>query len=254
MGIDSDCLASERPAPCISPYSVQNRAMQECTGFSGLLPSAVEVVQINGDGGRPLPAWSEEVACVEGAVPRRQIEFVTTRECARRALQRLGLPPGPIPVGTHREPVWPPGIVGSLTHGANLHAAAVALKRQYRAVGIDVEPNTSLPKGTLDLIASTAERLALASLETSWPTVAWDRLLFSAKEAMFKAWFPLTGQWLDYQERVLSIDPVTGTFTGCLPLDSEARSRFRISSIDGRWGISEDRVLTAVALEQQVSQ
>lgn len=234
--------------------SGQNGAMWECDGFADLLPSSVEVVQVDGDCGVLQPAWPEEVVSVESAVLRRQVEFVTTRECARRALQRLGFSPGPIPVGTHREPVWPRDVVGSLTHGADLHAAAVALKPQYRAVGIDAEPNTGLPEGTLDLIGSTAERLALVSLESSWPAVAWDRLLFSAKEAIFKVWFPLTGHWLDYRECTLSIDPVTGTFTGRLLLDGESRSRFRISSIEGRWGISGNRLLTAVALPEQATQ
>ncbi|WP_249933915.1 4'-phosphopantetheinyl transferase superfamily protein, partial [Kocuria sp. 2SI] len=111
-------------------------------------------------------------------------------------------------------------------------------------MGIDVEPNDGLPNGTLELIASPVEISGLRALDSLWPKVAWDRLLFSAKEAIFKAWFPMTGHWLNYHECTLTIESDTATFTGRLHLDSSIRAHFGIDMVEGRWGISKGRGLT----------
>lgn len=226
----------------------------ECRGFGDLLPAAVEVEQVVGDSVAATDVWPEEAQAMVQALPSRGAEFDTTRACARRALQRLGFPPYAIPVGDDREPVWPPAVVGSLTHGAGLRAAAVAPVALCRSIGIDVEPNARLPQDTLSLAATEFEVHTLRSLALTWPTVAWDRLLFSAKEAIFKAWFPVTGHWLDFTECTLSIDVKAATFRGRLHLEDDPRSRFDIEAVDGRWGIEEERLLTAVALAPQRDQ
>lgn len=222
--------------------------MWECRGFADLLPATVEVEQVVGDSVAATDAWPEEAQTIVHALTSRRAEFATTRACARRALQRLGFPPAPIPVGVDREPVWPPAVVGSLTHGAGLRAAAVAPVALCRSTGIDVEPNARLPQDALSLVATEFEVQTLRSLASTWPTVAWDRLLFSAKEAVFKAWFPITGNWLDFTDCTLSIDVEAATFHGRLHLEGDPRSRFDIEAVDGRWGIEEERLLTAVAL------
>ena len=92
-------------------------------------------------------------------------------------------------------------------------AAAVGPLSRISAIGIDAEPDAPLPDGVLDLVATPAERnrLAVTQLEPDSPN--WDRLLFSAKEAAYKAWFPLVGEWLDAQEA--EILPRTGTSRPC---------------------------------------
>jgi 4'-phosphopantetheinyl transferase EntD len=74
-----------------------------------------------------------EVAVISRAVEKRRREFQTVRHCARRALDELGLPPAAIPPGGHREPLWPPGVVGSLTHCTGYRAAAVAHQRDVHS-------------------------------------------------------------------------------------------------------------------------
>lgn len=222
--------------------------MWECRGFVDLLPPHVYVEQTEGDPEAIGEVWPEELRAISDAVPRRRGEFATTRACARRALQRMGVAPRAIPVGADRGPVWPPGVVGSLTHAAGLHVAAVASATSLRGIGIDVEPNRELPGSTLDLAAGDSETADLSSLNAAWPMVAWDRLLFSAKEAIFKAWFPATGHWLDFRECELSIDAAAGTFTGRLRLARGLGRQFGVETIEGRWGLSGPRILTAVAL------
>lgn len=222
--------------------------MWECRGFVDLLPRAVQVEQAEGDADAVVEVWAEEARAIADVVPQRRTEFGITRTCARRALQRLGVEPHAIPVGVDREPVWPRGVVGSLTHGAGLHAAAVALKTSVRAIGIDVEANRSLPCETLNLVAGPAEMRALDSLASKWPEVAWDRLLFSAKEAIFKAWFPATGRWLGFTDCVLTIEPRTATFTGRLPPGDGPGAAAGHSVVEGRWGVGGQRLLTAAVL------
>jgi 4'-phosphopantetheinyl transferase EntD len=65
---------------------------------------------------------------------------------------------------------------------------AVALKEDVASIGVDAEPNDVLPNGVLDVIAKAPERAALPALDAAMPGVSWDRLLFCAKEAVYKAW------------------------------------------------------------------
>src|SRR5215469_8800536 len=105
-----------------------------------LLPSQVSAVAARGDR-RDIHALPAEEASLGDAAARRRAEFATARDCARRALRRLGAPDGAILRGSKREPVWPRGIVGSITHCAGYRAAAVARAAEILTVGIDAEPH-----------------------------------------------------------------------------------------------------------------
>ena len=87
-----------------------------------------------------------------------------------------------------------------MTHCAGYRAAAVARSGDLAAVGIDAEPHAPLPPDVLELVARPEERVELTALEEARPDLHWDRILFSAKEAVFKAWFPLTRRWLDFTD------------------------------------------------------
>ncbi|ETK37458.1 4'-phosphopantetheinyl transferase family protein [Microbispora sp. ATCC PTA-5024] len=185
--------------------------------------------------------FPEERPLVARATGMRRREFVTGRHCARRALSRLGVPPGPIPRGERGAPVWPPGTVGSITHCSGYRAAAVAEGRVAAAIGIDAEPHGPLPSGVLPTVASPGEIAALGALG---PGACWDRILFSAKEAVYKVWFPLTRRWLDFAQAVVEIDP-DGGFTASLLVADPAMGR---RTLDGRWLVSDGLVATAIAL------
>ena len=134
-----------------------------------------------------------EEALVARATEKRRKEFTAGRECARGALSALGVPAAPILRGYRGAPQWPDGIVGSIAHCAGYCAAAVARAQDLVTIGLDAEPNAPLPGGVLELISLPAERARLRELAAASPGTGWDRLLFCAKEAVYKAWFPLTG-------------------------------------------------------------
>ncbi|WP_309500930.1 4'-phosphopantetheinyl transferase superfamily protein [Bradyrhizobium arachidis] len=166
-----------------------------------LLPSNVVVRTCPGTWNGGAELLPTEEGAVATAVDRRRHEFAVGRACARAALSELGVPPCPIPSGLHREPLWPPAVVGSITHCPGFCAAAVAFRASYHSIGIDAEIDEALPPGLLAYIAVDEEQ--------SWLTGApgdihWDRLLFSAKESIFKAWFPLTGAWLGFQDAMVT--------------------------------------------------
>nr|WP_265736879.1 4'-phosphopantetheinyl transferase superfamily protein [Phaeacidiphilus oryzae] len=167
-----------------------------------------------------LDLLGPEHAAVARAVMKRRREFATVRACARRALARLGEPPAPILRGERGAPVWPDGIVGSMTHCEGYRAAAVARSRHVLSVGIDAEPAGPLPPGVLDLIARPEERARLAGLDAGRPGIPWDRLLFTAKEAVYKTWFPVARRRLDFHQAEVVLragpDGSAGTFTARL--------------------------------------
>ena len=171
-----------------------------------ILPAAAVAVEA-GDDERAVRLFPEEEAMVARAVEKRRREFATGRDCARRALQRLGVSAGPIPAGGRGEPVWPAGVVGSITHCRGYRACAVARTADLATIGVDAEPHEPLPEGLVERVAGAEERSGLAELARTEPAIAWDRLLFSAKEALYKAWYPLAERWLGFEDAVLTHRP-----------------------------------------------
>ena len=167
----------------------------------------------------PDPLLADELSLVGGAVRKRVDEVTRGRHCARRALADLfprlarhataDWQSTVIPRGDRREPLWPPGVVGSITHCSVYAAAAVASSDECRSLGIDAEPDKPLPEGLIRKIACAEEQAALAGLPADVP---WGRVMFSAKEAIYKAWYPVMRCWLDFHDVVLDFEPATGRF------------------------------------------
>jgi 4'-phosphopantetheinyl transferase EntD len=208
-----------------------------------LLPPGVEAVEAFGDA--PERLFPEEEAAIARAVDKRRREFTTARACARAGLTRLGLPPSPIVPGERGAPSWPHGVVGSLTHCAGYRAAAVALSRDAAAIGIDAEPHEPLPDGVLTVCSLPGERERLDGLAAA-VDVCWDRLLFSAKEAVYKAWYPLTGRSLDFTQADLEFDAAAGTFTARLLVNRPIVGGRRLDGFAGRWLVRNGLIVTAV--------
>jgi 4'-phosphopantetheinyl transferase EntD len=200
----------------------------------GLIPANVVVVEMFADPSS-VALYPQEAEVVAHAVEKRRREFATVRLCARTALTRIGATPEPIMPGPKGAPIWPDGIVGSMTHCDGYRAAAVARRDMVASIGIDAEPHAPLPEGVEKLVTLPEERRMLARLAASHPSVAWDRLLFSAKESVYKAWFPLTGRWLDFSECVITPHPERGRFTGSLTVPGPVVGGQRIDVFSGRW-------------------
>jgi 4'-phosphopantetheinyl transferase EntD len=192
--------------------------------------------------------FPEEEAALGRAVDKRRREFTTARACARAGLAKLGVPPAPIVPGLRGAPQWPPGIVGSMTHCAGYRAAAVARAGDILTLGLDAEPDDRLPEGVLDAITTADERTRLCALASAARAPSWDRLLFSAKESVYKAWFPLTRRWLGFEEAAITINPADGTFAARVLVAGPVLDGHRLSAFAGRWLARDGLILTAIAV------
>jgi 4'-phosphopantetheinyl transferase EntD len=150
--------------------------------------------------------------------------------------------------GPRGAPGWPAGIVGSITHCAGYRAAAVARDRDVVTIGLDAEPHEPLPAGVLGAIASPGEQAAVAALATARAGTCWDRMLFSAKESVYKAWFPLTGRWLGFEEASVTFDPVRQAFTARLLVDGPMLNGARLTGFEGRWLVRDGLIGTAIVI------
>lgn len=186
--------------------------------------------------------FAEESASIAHAVESRRQEFVTGRLCARRALRELGIQEAAIPSGSDGEPLWPSGIVGSITHCTSYCASAVARADAVLALGIDAEPNAPLPDGVLDAITSPRERAGLTQLRD----VCVDRLLFSAKEAVYKACFPWLRCRLSFEDAEISISETHFSARLCV-WDRDRKETAR--RLPGRWSVVDGVICTAVVLK-----
>jgi 4'-phosphopantetheinyl transferase EntD len=211
-----------------------------------ILPPSAVVRETRGELEAAL--YPEEEAIVERAVAKRRKEFTTARACAREALAELGKPPGAILSGTKGEPLWPPGIVGAITHCEGYRACALARSNELRSIGVDAEPDLPLPSGLLGDIALPEEREQLRELAQRAPATHWDRLLFSIKESVYKAWFPLTESWLGFEDATISIDLAKQSFSARLLVPGPLIDGGELGGFSGRWLADEGLVAAAIAL------
>lgn len=211
-----------------------------------LLPTDVAVA------GGPIasaqgPLFAIEERALTTAVHVRQIEFRAGRSYARAALRQLGVPDQPIVQAADRRPLWPDGFVGAISHSRALCAAAAASDASYLGLGLDLEPATALDPELIPIVARPHESAALCRrVVTEDAAVDSAKLLFCAKESVFKACYPLTLEWLDFQDVSIEFHAASDHFTATLegtrvPLPGGPR-------IDGRWSIADGHVLTAIAI------
>lgn len=165
-------------------------------------------------------------------VPKRLAEFRAGRFAARAALAELGLPPRALPAGPDRAPIWPLGVQGSITHS---DALCLAVAGRLPGIGVDLEPDLPLDPALRDLVLRPEEQGA---------SDAEAKLIFSAKEAAYKAQYPHSRQVFDFQG--LQIVLGDGRFAArfALPVAPFAVG----AEIRGRWARVADHLLTLALL------
>jgi len=156
---------------------------------------------------RQADLFPSERSSIEQAVERRRWEFASGRAVAREAMREAGLQPGPIVIGGQREPVWPAGLTGSSTHTGDLVVASVASKERFLSLGVDLEIAGRVTSRIHRKILTTAEAEAVTHGDPRLPA-----LLFSAKEAGYKATRPLAGRFIGFQEASVEVDWSLGRF------------------------------------------
>lgn len=203
------------------------------------LPS--QVVETFWDSRQPH-VFAEELALVDCATPKRRNDFLTGRQCAHAALSALGVRPAPLLRDGAGAPVWPAGVVGSITHSRGYRAAAVAPRAEIAAIGVDAEPNERMSSGVLEAVGAPVELSAVKLMRGS--DVALDRLLLSAKESVFKAMYSMTSTPTLVRESVILL-AADGSFTVYAAAERERGELMR--NISGRW-IAAGGMLATAAL------
>jgi 4'-phosphopantetheinyl transferase EntD len=212
------------------------------TMIGALLPEAASAEAF---GDVPESAmYPAEAVLVARAGARRRREFGTVRHCARNALRSLGAPDVALLPDADGVPVWPDGVIGSLTHCDGYRGAAVARTEQIRGLGIDAEPHDALPDRVRELVLRDEEQARSRTLTAVWPDVHWDRVVFCAKEAVYKAWFPPTRQWLGFSDVSISLG-VDGGLQADLRPGRIAAGRRMPERLAGRWLVGRGLVVVA---------
>ena len=150
-----------------------------------------------------------EFKAVCDAVPKRQAEFAAGRTAAKRALTEMGIIAEEIPIGTDRAPQWPRGIVGTISHTADIAIAVLAQEAKCVALGVDIEVTAAVGEELFPLVLVPSEHRWLQSLPKS-ERVRWATVVFSAKEAFYKFQSSVLKLPLDFQDVEVSISSGDG--------------------------------------------
>ncbi|SEQ54918.1 amino acid adenylation domain-containing protein [Pseudomonas sp. NFACC02] len=222
------------------PQAVQ----PQVSAFQGMLPTGVVIVEARD------PTWwesglmQEEEASLAFASAKRRREFSAGRNCVRAAMEILGLPAAAIPVGEHRQPLFPKEIVGSITHSDDYCAAAVVFPGCVRSIGIDAEADKKIEDAVARRVLSGEEIVALAENSTISNVHV---LAFSLKEAFFKAIFPLCQRYVGFKEVAIRL---RGRQCHIEIISPKLISELAGLCIQARFRVADNRVYTAVALVQ----
>lgn len=169
--------------------------------------------------------FAEEAELLRKAVASRRFEFAAGRTLARAALKTLGFSAQPIPIAEGRFPIWPDGVVGSISHSFSLVATAVALSDDLAGIGIDVQERNSVSGKDTESIATPNEQRKLAERSRGLDAT----ILFACKEAVYKSVNPIIGEFLEFHDVEVSVVG-SGFEARCRP---DKRSALPISSGQG---------------------
>ncbi len=139
--------------------------------------------------------WDGIRDCAE----RRMVDFCAGRLCAHRALAEFGIGDFDLLASADRQPLWPPGLTGSITHTEGYGAAVVGDCRSVAALGIDAECVSAVGADLWPAICGTAELERLRALAAEVQAAA-AALTFVAKEAFFKCQYPLAAERFEFAE------------------------------------------------------
>ena len=169
----------------------------------------------------------------------RKREFIAGRFCAREAMESANISPEHILIGEKGEPIWPSNIVGSITHSHGYAAAAVARKSDIVSLGLDAEIDEPLSSRVLRRISNVQEQ---EWVENVGGTLVQHpgKVLFSAKEATYKAWYPITQEWLGFKEVLINFHDQGNTFTVHIQKNGPIRE------MHGKYTIRKDVIVTAI--------
>ncbi|WP_323782897.1 4'-phosphopantetheinyl transferase family protein [Leisingera sp.] len=191
----------------------------------------------------PVPFAQEAAGLSPNAVAKRRNEFAAGRSAAHQAMQQLGLPPVPVPVGRDRAPVWPAGLVGSLTHTKSCAMAVLARTGDVQALGIDIEEDTPLKDALLPAICSEREQAWLRRQDNPGQMA---KVIFSAKEAAYKCQYTLSRAFYGFDGMELEFDLAAGAYQAVF---TAGRPPFaRGEAVGGRFAVGAGLIITTAEI------
>lgn len=196
----------------------------------------------------------EEAQAIASAVDSRRRQFTAGRWLARHAWRQLGHAPTPLVNDAQRVPMWPSGLVGTITHTSVWCAAAVARASEVAGIGADVEAATPLELGLWDRVCRPEEQAFLRGQPASLAGLL-AKAVFSAKESIYKALYPRIRTFLDFQGMRIELSRSGGDWVWQaelqVPWGGLAPGQ-RLSP--GKLHIDADLILTSVVLSRWPSE
>ncbi len=186
-----------------------------------------------------------EARVVSAAVECRKIEFHAGRAAAHAAMTALDMPSQPVLMADDRAPIWPEGITGSISHSQTACVAAVGTTSEWAGIGVDLEEAAPLDPLLIVEVCTKAERQWLGQQPVGERGLM-AKLIFSAKEATYKAQYPVTGRLFGFEGVELSIDRKRSRFEACF---RTTQGRFTAGEIlHGRYAHAAGLLVTGVAI------
>ena len=209
----------------------------------GLFPRPIAAYELQGEASE-ADLHELEAKCYPRAIEKRRLEFAGGRLCARRALADLEVEGFPLVAGPGRAPVWPGGIVGSITHAEGYCGAVAVSTGEYEGIGVDVEVCGRLGRDLESRICTPEEKRWLDSQPSSNRAES-ATLIFSAKEALYKCQYCITGAWLGFLDVTLEIE--AGSFEVHLVTSRASQLEDR-GPIRGRYHLDSGLVFAGIGL------
>jgi 4'-phosphopantetheinyl transferase EntD len=210
-----------------------------------LFPASVTGMELS-DPELAEPLWPEELAAIERAVDKRKREFTAGRSCARRALAALGIAPVPLLARDDRSVGWPEEAWGSITHTDGLCAAVAARRSHVAGLGIDAEVRRRVSEKLWKQIANAREIDWFRAAPDALAAAERATLLFSAKEAFYKAQYCVSQTFVGFHEAELRFDE-QGQFE--VTLQCEVGTFFPAgSTFHGRYALLDAHVVTGLVI------
>ena len=190
----------------------------------------------------------EMPASIQRSVAKRQAEFLAGRLCARAALLHLDGTCATPAIGEDRAPVWPAHIAGAITHSNGRAGAVVALKSEWRGLGIDLENLLSDERArrlVKEILTPGEQRRMAEGCDEDVALVV--TLTFSIKESLFKALFPLVGQRFYFEHAEVLSWSKDGHVRLRLLTDLSTEWHHG-KEIEGQFAVHEGQLLSLVAI------
>ena len=223
------------------PADIFNPA-QLSTRLGSLFPAGVVAVELLSEAPRTV-LTQDELNSINHCANKRIDDFTRGRACAHRGLSELGVHDFSVLAGQKREPLWPPEIVGSITHTTGFAASVVGRRSEVEALGIDCEVIASVGADLWERICTPAERGRLEQL----PQAQAQReaaLIFAAKEAFYKCQFPVSREWVGFED--VTIEVLADSFR-VIPQVHLPVADGWVAALTGRYEFREPWVVTGIS-------